>query len=310
VGVCGFVLEYYAEGNLRDMLGHGCEQLRPLRERVNIAKQITSALLHLRNLPLGFYSDLKLPNILISTGPRGAQAILVDFEHRGGWYSWSPPEVYYLDYFEYLANYAPESKKYEYRKTLQKFVPNWKSQSKNTRYWDSPNGYCTSWNNLSPSEQESAVVFMLGKLLWCLLEDVGSMNGMIINVESFRDASSDLAFPDFHQTPTSLREFIKRCTAGAPEWRGQRSCVVLSRGKLYPRGKTGVGGEPLGTAGETQQAATAWWATELKDAERFMNVYTRYKSGIELDLDETELLKFMRERPKLSEVLQTIEEFL
>lgn len=302
VGVCGFILEYHTGGNLRDALRKGSRLLKSLEERIVAAKEITSAMAHIQRDSAGFYSDLKLPNILLA-GPKNSKMIVVDFEQRGGWFSWSPPELYYLDYLEYLADFGPENEQVMYRAKMHDLVANWKPRSKRSHYVDCQHGYSTSWNSVTTEEQEAAVVFMLGKMLWCLLEGVGSMNGMVINAESFRDEISDIVFPQFRHAPMKFRDCIRRCTAGAPEWEGRRPCVVLRAGKLYPDGKTGMGSEPVGTAEETQAAAKAWWATEIDRAEKYLNARKQLMAGELKAHESTSLFQQIRERPKLDEVL-------
>lgn len=304
IGVCGFILEYHPGENLRDAIRKDDALLRSQESRLTAAKQITSALLHVQEDTPGFYSDLKLPNVLISSDLKGGvKVLLVDFEQRGGWFSWSPPEIYYLDYFEYLATYGPASEKQKYVNQMQSFVPGWRPRAKKMPYVDCKHGYSTSWNILSIEEQESAVVFMLGKLLWCLLEGVPNMNGMAINPESFRNGNSELVFPEFKQTPVGLRRVIRLCTSGAPEWEGQRAFLVLSNGKLYARGKTGLYGEAVGTSAETQEAATSWWKGEMQRAEEFL--YARKRGTGQ---EAIALFSAIKQRPRLTEVLQALED--
>ena len=308
VGVCGFILEYHTGGNLRDALRQDGQMFKTSEERIVAAKEITSAVLHIQRDSPGYYSDLKLPNILLSSRQEGLKMVIVDFEQRGGWFSWSPPEVYYLDYLEYLADFGPEHEQGKYREKMHDLVPNWKPRSKKRNYVNCKHGYSTSWNNLTIEEQEAAVVYMLGKLLWCLLEGVGSMNGLVMNPESFRDEFSELVFPEFRHTPIRLRDCIRRSTAGAPEWEGQRPCVVLKAGKLYPYGKTGMGIEPVGTEEETQAAAKAWWVTEIQRAERYLYARRQSEAGGQKESGNIELFQRIQERPKLNEVLQVFAE--
>ncbi|KAI4177286.1 MAG: hypothetical protein LQ346_007711 [Caloplaca aetnensis] len=308
VGVCGFILEYHSGGNLRDALRRDSPTLRTVGERLRAAAGITSALLHIQSDWCGFYSDLKLPNIVLSSSHKDSKAILVDFEQRGGWFSWSPPEVYYLDYLEYLAVFGPMAEQATYRDKMHDLIPDWKPRSSKSKYVDCPHGYSTSWNHLTAEGHEAAVVYMLGKMLWCLLEGVGSMNGMIMNPESFRDESSELVFPQFQHTPMRLRDCIRRCTAGAPEWEGQKPCVEFRAGRVYPHGKTGTGTEVMGTEAETQAAAKAWWATEMQRAETFLYARRQCPAGASEDSEIHELFHRIRERPKLEEVLQVLAE--
>jgi hypothetical protein len=308
IGVCGMILEYHPAGNLREALRPGTKFLKSQGDRLNCAIQITSALIHIRDSPVGFYSDLKPQNIVISTVNNNVRALLVDFEQRGGWYSWSPPEVCYIDYFDHLAMRAPKDARKTYCKTLTEFAPEWVPRLKVWRYDGAAYGYNASWNVLTPAERDSAVVFMLGKMLWCLMEGIGSMSGMILSVEGIHDHDGrNLMFPHFQQTPDILRDCIKRCTASAPEWRGQNPCVILRNNKLYPYGKSGFGKEPLATAEETQQAATEWWTMEIKEAEQYLKLWRQHKLGEKGNCADDDLIKSIGQRPRLEEVLQALE---
>jgi serine/threonine protein kinase len=79
IGVCGFILEYYPGGNLRDPLPQDIPSLKSLQARLDIARRITSALIHVQEDVPGFYTDLKLPNVLISSDAEGVRALLADF---------------------------------------------------------------------------------------------------------------------------------------------------------------------------------------------------------------------------------------
>ena len=86
VGICEFILEYHPLGNARDEV-----------DQFRWARQITSALIHIRDGPSGFYSNLKLDNILLACRKNNLDAILIDFEQCSGSYAWSPPEINYLE---------------------------------------------------------------------------------------------------------------------------------------------------------------------------------------------------------------------
>lgn len=148
-GVCGFVLEYFPGGSLKQfLLDHSASKSPtaagiPLEQKLLWAKQITRALVHINtntniqnsnssgdsnnsrsNQWFGFYPDLKPDNIILrpssptikSTRKRGEDgsqsgneiegvlydAVLIDLEQRGGWFSWSPPEISYLEYLEMI----------------------------------------------------------------------------------------------------------------------------------------------------------------------------------------------------------------
>lgn len=305
-GVCGFILSYIRDGTLRDALGKGSLHSRSvisLRDRVRWSKQLLSALRHISSGPMGFYTDLKPNNVLLSEHESEMGVVLVDFEQRGSWFSWSPPEVYYVEYLEILASAThkcPANIRTLYKDLLTKYMPDWKPQVKNRIYTDSSHGFSQAWCSLSESERETAQVFMVGKLLWCIFEDI-PFPGSCVTVETFREDPSDQCFPEFRRTPPLLRECIRQCTSGAPEWRGRIPSVVRLGDRLYPRGRTGEHGEPEGTWPETQTAAQAWWQVEVEAAEQFIGARIRQREGVELDGDDG-ILGFMCQRPSLEQV--------
>ena len=309
LGVCGFILKYYPLGTLRDAISSGPHD-KPgyFKHAFRWARETVSALLYIQTTPARFYSDLKLNNILLAPGTDATRVVLVDFEQRGGWFSWSPPEVYFIECMEEIASsHLDLEVRKRYINVLQKIIPNWQPRSKSTPYQNEVQGYSNAWTSLTSAEQESAQIFMLGKLLWCLFEGVGSINSGM-SIESFREKVCQQEFPEFKQTPQALRDCIKRCTKGAPEWEGRLPPIVRRANKLFPRGRTGEGGEPLGTAGETQRAATIWWRDQLERGINFLEARYRHQSRLENLPTDHHTLDIMVGRPTFTEVLQTIKE--
>jgi hypothetical protein len=265
VGVCGFIVEYHPAGTLRDVLWrtHGSEALA-LQDRMRWAKQLVSALQHINKSELSFYSDLKPTNILMvaSNELRNMNILLIDFEQRCSWYSWSPPEIYYIEYIQYLARERPEVLDQKFKSMLDGYLAilgQPPSVADERRHYSD---HRLPWLILKPLEQERAQVFMLGKILWCLFEGLGSVNS-VLTAETFREPECDQSFPEFRRTPVYLRSLIRRCTAGAMEWRGRFPLVVRRGMKLFPKGRTGSCGEKVGNARETQAAARLWWSEEV-----------------------------------------------
>lgn len=72
------------------------------------AHQLTSALVHIWNSHVGYYADLKLDNIIIRESGHGDfDVVLLDFEQRGAWFSWSPPEINTVAYLLYFVKAQP-----------------------------------------------------------------------------------------------------------------------------------------------------------------------------------------------------------
>jgi hypothetical protein len=307
VGVCGFILKYYSGGTLQETLWRTSrEGTLSMREKFRWAREVTAALIHIRDSPAGFYSDLKLNNIIMDQRDDGLHAVVVDFEQRGGWYSWSPPEVYYTEYLDHVAcsSHVDDDVKERYAGVLKRWKPDWEPNSRSVRYRNSEFGFSVAWVPLSKLERERAQVFMLGKLLWCLFEGVGSINSCV-TVETFRDEVSEQHFPEFRRTPESLRACIRRYTSGATEWNGRYPTVMRRGNKLFPREKYEKYGASECTSFDTQEAARSWWKQELSDAERFVESrYLEYGRGIEVG----SMFALQDKRPLLKEVLRDIQE--
>jgi hypothetical protein len=307
VGVCGFILKYYSGGTLQETLWKTSREGNlDISEKFRWAREVTTALVHIRGSPAGFYSDLKLNNIIMEEKGDGLHAVVVDFEQRGGWYSWSPPEVYYTEYLDHVvcSSHTPGDIKERYTVILKRWKPDWEPNSRAVRYWNSEFGFSLAWVSLSKPERERAQVFMLGKLLWCLFEGVGSINSCV-TPETFRDEISEQHFPEFRRTPKALRACIRRYTSGAPEWNGRYPAVVRRGNMLFPREKYEKHGASECTSFETQEAARSWWAQEMSDAELFVES-RRLEYGGGLEAGGMSVLQ--KERPLLAEALRELQE--
>lgn len=80
--VCGFLLKYYKRGTIAKLLPQRRQEgSLTLRQQLQWAKDVTSALLHVINSPAKFYSDLRMDNIVIDTKEDGSEtAVLLDLE--------------------------------------------------------------------------------------------------------------------------------------------------------------------------------------------------------------------------------------
>ncbi len=61
--------------------------------RAKWALQIASDLVHFAKSSTGYFLDQKLDNIVLQMRGSECNAVLIDFEQRGAWFSWSPPEI-------------------------------------------------------------------------------------------------------------------------------------------------------------------------------------------------------------------------
>ncbi|MCJ1351316.1 MAG: hypothetical protein MMC33_001300 [Icmadophila ericetorum] len=325
VGVCGFIHSYHPHGTLQTILhrSHEDSSVVTLSTRLRWARQVTNALIHIHSSPVGFYTNLKLTNLLMSSSspssaagspsdPNGLSVLLIDFEQHPGWYSWSPPEIAYIEYLDSLVGspIPPPKVKAYYSTLLRSLNPDYRSRSSINHYQasDAPQTYSAGWQALSSSEQESAQVYLLGMILWCIFEGCASINNMI-TVETFREEETRKSFPEFEHTPPILRDLIRRCTAGAREWKGLRQPLVRVGNKIFPVGRTGRDGEEVGTWEETQEVARAWWKQEVESAERFVEARKRQKGAKKSSLKGREdVLAFMIQRPSLEKILKVLEQ--
>lgn len=336
-GVCGFLLEWYPLGSLSDRLSredHG--DTTSFAQRVRWATQVTQAFVHVNSHgPAGFYPDLKPDNIVLREGTETdmLDAVLIDLEQRGGWFAWSPPEVAYVEYLEVLVDESgmPEGDlKDEIMGQLREYYgdPGWSPGAVGQRYLNAEGGFSAPWLALLKEREaggeqkdllERAQVFMLGKLLWCIFEGQ-SLVRCGIDHELLRDADSGIestkrqsakAFPEFNQTPQALRQLIRACTAGAPEWeQGQSRMpgVVLRAGKLYPA----LSEDEFATMSreDTLDAARRFWHAEVERARTYIKEVLvlrgkppQQQQQQNLSLD---LLGQTRIRPLFSEVLEAL----
>ena len=305
-GVCGFVLDYHHSGTLRDRLCRQHHASIKAADQFRWAKQLTSALIHIHQTSPGFFSNLKLNNIVMALEENSLQAMLIDFEQRLGPASWSPPEVHYIGYLCHLASFSPSlSDRSRYVCLVQSYIPNWKPLNKKSQYQNPKDGYCDPWPVFTPEEREAAQVFMLGKLLWCIFERTSSIN-TIITRDTFREEECEHSFPEFRLSPPKLQDCIRRCTAGAAEWRGRHAGLVRKENKIFPRGRTVDDNNPV-SAREVEEAAKTWWMEEIRTAERYIEACVRQRKGAATSEDEL-ILGFALQRPKLKEVLTILKE--
>ena len=304
-GVCGFVLPYYPRGSLQQRLAAaavGAEPHLTLDEKFRWSRQVAGALVHLNGHRGGFYPDLKPDNIVLSEVPDGGggggggthrlDAVLIDLEQRGGFFSWSPPEVLYVEYFETLASSLPPSDARDgVVAQLRRHIPGWEAATQQDRYRDVEGGFSAPWVQLlrrreadagrgggrdegASSDLDRAQSFMLGKLLWCIFEEQPFVRSGIdhdLLKDDVADAEQEeemLAFPRFRHAPDEIRELIRRCTRAAPEWEGRGRGIMLQGGKLRP---ASGGRSRVLPATETWAAARLWWIEEVRRASAFMS---------------------------------------
>ncbi|KAL2258490.1 hypothetical protein VTK26DRAFT_8181 [Humicola hyalothermophila] len=335
-GVCGFLLEWLPLGSLRDkLLQEDYLRTTSMAQRFRWATQITEALAHVNRLErAGFYPDLKPDNIVLREDVDSGMldAVLIDFEQRGGWFAWSPPEVAYVEYLEWLADESglpAGDLRNEITAQLSEYhdVADWSpGKPARRRYLNSEELFSGPWLSLLRERRqggqgkdslERAQVFMLGKLLWCIFEGQPLVR-CGIDHELLRDPDPDneptaserpRAFPEFKNTPSEVQPLICACTAGAPEWQAdadgekRQPGLVLRSGKLYPAAAGGSIGDVLPE--DTLEAARRYWRNEVEQARRFMEHALRRKRGE--TAESFRLLDLILARPLFKDVLVELE---
>ncbi|KAK3320446.1 hypothetical protein B0T19DRAFT_429629 [Cercophora scortea] len=325
-GVCGFILPYYALGSLKHrllehQLGSSSSKITP-SEQFRWARQVADVFVHISSVGGTFYPDLKPDNIVLRERERGkVDAVLLDLEQRGGWFSWTPPEVAYVEYLEILAGelIAEEHKgvREEVTGLLKEYFgdEDWTPGSQRDRYWNSEGGFSAPWlalRDTTGDRWDRAQVFMLGKLLWCLFERQGLVRCGIDHEmlqEDVGDCGGDrvIGFPEFRETPEGVQRLIRACTKGAPEWEGRGRGVVLSRGKLVPVGAWMEGRAGEVTAEETRDEARRWWTKEVEKAMTFVKEVVEGRRQGRDGTQVSEVLRQAEARPGLVDVLAEIE---
>jgi hypothetical protein len=314
--VCGFLLPYHERGAMQEAL----PQLRlkgelKLQDQLRWSKQVTAALQHIISSPACFYSDLKMDNILLAhDGDGKLKAILADFEQSRNFYNWAPPEVYYIEWIAELGHeriarsgLIDPATFEKYSNLFSRYLASRGQSSVPTqqrKYDNPPHGWYFPWVLSSPSERESHMVYCLGKVLWCIFEGEGDADiilGRSLMIEA------EQRFPQFTTTPEPIRELIKRCTAGAREWKDGPISIVRRGGQVFPLGRSGINGEPTATLAETKQAIKTFWRGEMEKAEKFALAQIAYDTDSAQESD-IELLDYLR-RPKLAEILNDLNAF-
>ena len=313
-GVCGFLLEFYDKGCLEDILtDRRLNGTLVFKDQLQWALDLTSALLHIQASPAHFYSDLRMDQLVLRTTDDGKErAVLLDFEQSRNIYNWAPPEIYYLEWIAELGSQEYARTDHLSAATMSKYgailARYLKSRghpetfSLRSHYDNPDHGWYWPWITSKPTEQESGMVYMLGKALWCLFEGFGDAD--IVLGRSGRE-DGQRRFPAFERTPEPLRGLIRQCTQGAREWIDGPIKIYRRGGKVFPLGKTGLQGEHEGTLEETKDTIRQFWKNEMEKAERFVEARIRHDKG-QAEKDDVDLLYYLR-RPSLKTVQKTLQ---
>ncbi|KAK4196058.1 hypothetical protein QBC40DRAFT_268808 [Triangularia verruculosa] len=318
-GIVGFLLQLYPGPTLQRKLQIAGPTIT-MAEKLSWSRQLASALIHLRTQGPGYFPDFK-PNNIVFAEPSAAnelhhtptssvtRPILLDFEQRGTWYTWAPPEVRYIEYLELLALTSGEGQiRQRYTALLKQNFPHWspepgflKRSISNAR-----DGYNFAWTSLTEEGRAKAQMYAFGKVLWCIFEGVPSPDGPR-RVESFlEDFQQNQNFPEFQASPPAIQQLIRRCTAGALDWGSQNSGVVRDGDRIVPWGREACAHV---TAAEAQDAATQWWQNELALAEEFVQYQYGSRNGREdivVPEHVAQLRRDIQKRPSLEEVVNVL----
>jgi serine/threonine protein kinase len=297
-GVCGMILKYYRRGTLRRWLKEHRQIPYEMSHtlRGSWAKQIVSALIHIKSHGPGYYTNLKLDNIVVADSHDSdvLKVVIIDFEQRLGSPAWTPPEIHSVTFLADLIHLDPHSSiSRSYQDLFCRHGAIIPDSEKAARYTNPEYGYCYPWSSLNPKECEDAQVFMLGKLLWCLFENASLLNSYI-GINSFRDNYSDKVFPDFDTTPGSLRQCILQCTSGSWESTGRTPPLVAHGKKIVLRDRHKQGMQS--SVEEVQVAIRKWWRQQILDAEALLKCNGRGKNVSQCGM-----------RPSLQDVLQVLD---
>ena len=308
-GVIGFTMPFLKAGSLRDALPllrihgtlHRVDQLR-------WARQITEAMCHVWHKGHSFYPDLRLDNVVLTAPAPEGDAGLVDFEQRGVWSSFSAPEV---DYVENIRLVAFDDQDFDFaipkdvcREFKQKLVlcydaamtektgdpttpavqsgnSQLKAPSKRplilrleeeARYSNPELSYNISWSCLTKTEQEAAMVYMLGRLLWCIFEGMSAPHHGAIWQSYPREP--ELEFPTFQLSSPEQKALVLRCfgDAGAKE----QSRFVRWKSKLYMKqgveAPSSTSPSPLYelVSDDLVGKARVYWKEQLEESEAWL----------------------------------------
>lgn len=264
VAVLGFLLEYHTHGSLRDLIPflHLHQQVS-LADQTKWAFQLSSALLHLRETTDTYYADLRLDNIVLS---ESRDVVMVDFEQRGVWCEFAAPEVNAIEYIRLLAVDAkiPSAVSAKYADLLSTLLPEWRDMCDGEDYQWPSSGYNIPWSCLTPAEQESCEVYMLGRVLWCIFEAKSAPQRAAVWL-SYR-WEPVVEFPGYTSTPEPMRDLIDRCTKGRQP--GLSRFIVREGNQLVLRELEHTG---LSTPQMVQEKAREWWSDEIKVSQEWLS---------------------------------------
>lgn len=309
-GVVGFTITYHQVGTLRDVLPllrlHG---RLALDDQLRWACQLARAMCHIWYRGRCYYPDLRLDNIVLSgaASPAG-DVVVIDFEQRGVWSSFSAPEVDFVENLRILARDDPDvvsanpdhvipEEDCEHAK--QALAECWAAAAAaaaesqegkkegqppqnlaavaafiarledDTRYNNPAHGYNVSWICLTQREQEAAMVYMLGRVLWCIFEGMSAPHRGAV-WQSYRWEPEEVEFPAYLRTPPVVQALITRCL-GEGGTREQNQ-FVRRGGKIYMKEEVASGADSgyRLVADDLVVRARKFWQTRLAEGDAWL----------------------------------------
>lgn len=260
--VVGFTLDYHQRSCARDHLPlYRIRNLSTMAKETRWCMQIASALDHFRRTRKTYCSDIRLDNVLLSDTD---ELVMVDFEQRGVWFEFAPPEVNAIDIMCSLraSKTLDPAITSKYHDVLSSLIPDL-DMLLGGQYFYTNHGFNLPWLALTPKEREACEVFMLGRIMWCIFEAACAPHRGVYWVSYRREL--DIDFPQYRSTPSTMRDLIDRCT------RGHRTCfselVFRQGGKVILREHEGTN---KSTAAQVRKAARAFWKEEVRLSEQWI----------------------------------------
>lgn len=299
--ILGFILNYHTSGTLKEALDSWCVQGKQcLILQYHWARQTIQTLQAIMAGPARFFSELKPDNLIVSQP--GNDIVFIDFEQAGNWDTFSAPEILYVEQLTKLAtsSLVPPKIRLRYKTLLQALAI--ESPASEEVYSNPPQGYYSAWVNLLPREQEAAMVYALGKLLWCIFEGCSHTKN---SLEENYHVGVAVEFPAFRNTPPGIRQLIKSCTSGSPDWNAPDDIRIIRKGpKIFPLMQGSAMGGSACSPAEIMDAAKALWSKRVHELETYIEAKIRWVEG-SASTEDKMLLGFPQ-RPRLTDVLATI----
>ncbi|KAG4440642.1 hypothetical protein IFR05_003876 [Cadophora sp. M221] len=192
-GVCGLLMMYYPLGTVDQLRRSGARLAQSLL--LQWAKQLTEAMIHVRDSPARFYSDLNPRNIALSSRGGALQLVLIDHDQRTPGYTRRHPKS---------------------------------NTSLPLKPWRAPKSL------IALSRKDSCLARIARPYLGAI-RSVGAVFKGIQSVAGFRLLAGCPTFPNFDKTPKELKSVIRDRTAGADEWEGVQQPFVIRGSRIYAR---------------------------------------------------------------------------